>query len=89
MGEQTAARPRCSWPAIIFVPLVILMLLPTFVPRGNFAEIRFMRTFVAVFVARWAIAIIRKERNRDWLFYLFLLIAVPCAIYGLSDLFSH
>jgi len=65
------------------------MLIPTFVECGNYAEIQFMRTFLGLFVARWAIAIIRRERNRDWLFYLFLLIAVPGAIGCLSSVLGH
>ncbi len=88
MIEQSAGRRRCSWPAVIFLPLVVLMLIPTCVKCGNVEQIRFTYAFVGLFFLRWLIAIIRGERNRDWLFYLFLLIAVPVAIYGLSELIA-
>jgi hypothetical protein len=82
------ARRRCSWPTLIFFPAVVLLLLPTFVKRGNLAEIYFLRAFTALLILRWTIAIVRGEQNRDWLFYVFLILAVPAAVYGLAGLFG-
>ena len=78
---------RCSWPALLLLPLVIVCLIPTFVKRGNIDEILFTRVLVGLFVLRWAVAIIRREQNRDWLFYVLLLILVPGAIYAVSERF--
>ena len=89
MSEQSVAKGRCSWPAVVFLPLVLVLLIPTFVDRGSFTETQFMRILVGLFIARWGLAIVRKERGRDWLLYLFLLITVPAAVYSIAGMLGR
>ena len=74
---------RSSWPTWLLVPLVmafvIVLGVETLPPPP--AELRvFYFTVIALILLRWVIALVRCERGRGWLFYLILLVAVPCVI---------
>jgi len=42
----------------------------------------------AIVLGRWVVALIRRERNRGWIFYILLLIIVQLAILPLAKWYA-
>ena len=42
----------------------------------------------AIVLSRWAVAVVRREGGRGWIFYIVLLVVVQTGIYPLADMFT-
>ena len=84
-GGSTLEEAKTSWPfrnmaCALAVSIVLsAFVLPT--PQGLeiFRDLLYFG-FVVVFLARWRMAVVHREQNRAWFFYLALIIAAPLIV---------
>src|SRR5437762_7662742 len=81
-------QERSSWPTWFLVPIVVLLAVPMGVAiLDPLRPFRFL-VFVVV-LSRWAVALVRRERNRGWIFYVLLVVAAQLFIRPLADMFHQ
>jgi hypothetical protein len=79
-------KERSSWPTWLLVPIVVLLAVPMGVTiQDPLRPFRFV--VFAVVLSRWAVALVRRERNRGWIFYVLLLFAAQLFIRPLANMF--
>lgn len=73
-------RERSSWPTWLLVPIAIFLALPMGI-RSPDALRPYCFLVFAIVLSRWLIALVRRERNYGWAFYLSILIVGVILIY--------
>ncbi len=80
-------QERSSWPTWFLVPVVVFLAIPMGVAMQD--PLRPFRFLVfAIVLSRWAVALVRRERSRGWIFYVMLLVMAQLFIYPLADMFT-
>ncbi len=75
-----------SWPTWLLVPLAVWMALPLGAYSKPPDPIHpYCLGLLVLVLARWGIAVARQERNRKWIFYLFILIGGPFILGALGQ----
>jgi len=78
---------RSSWPTCVFVPIIIFMAIPMGVTAPDpMRPFRFV--IFALVLSRWVVALVRRERNRGWIFYIVLLVVVQFSIDPIAAVFT-
>jgi len=83
--ESTEAE-KTSWPfRVMSGALVVSLFLSAFVlptPEGlELVRDLLYVAFVALFLIRWRLAILRHEHSRSWLLYLVLILVAPLIVF--------
>jgi hypothetical protein len=71
---QTRRQKKSSWPTWLLVPLVLyfgLVLAAESKPPTGFHPAYLLVTLLVM--ARWTVALLLRERDRAWLFYILVL----------------
>lgn len=84
-GGSALEESKTSWPARnLTCALAVSLLLSAFVlpaPQGlEVVRDLLYLGLVAVFLVRWRLAVVHREQNRAWFFYILLIIAAPFII---------
>jgi hypothetical protein len=76
-------QDRSSWPTWLLVPVAIFLALPMGVRMPDPLRPFDFAVFVVV-LSRWVVALVRRERNYGWAFYVVLLIVAEISIYSVA-----
>jgi len=84
------AVKRSSWPTWLFVPLAVWVALPLLSyskPPDPCQPFCFV--LIVLVLARWAVAVVFRERSRGWILYLFVLVVGPFIIIPAIEVLSR
>jgi hypothetical protein len=80
-------RERSSWPTWLLVPVAVFLALPMGLAMPDPLRPFDFSVFVIV-LGRWSVALVRRERNFGWVFYIAVLAAAQILIYPLAHWFA-